>query len=82
MTIEELTRMVMKTLGKELLIVRIPPRSRDITHGAIDISKIVRLIQFKLSLLGEGLKKTLSELRFYDPRILVPGNPVVEQILK
>ncbi len=30
MTIEELTRIVMKLLGKELLIVHIPPRHEDL----------------------------------------------------
>ncbi|MEM4889110.1 MAG: hypothetical protein QXJ64_06715, partial [Thermosphaera sp.] len=63
--IEELARTIMKLLGRELPIVRMPPRPGDITHSVADISKIVRLTRFKPTPLEEGLKKTLSELKTY-----------------
>ena len=55
----------MKLLGRELPIVRMPPRPGDITHSVADISKIVRLTQLKPTPLEEGLKKTISELKTY-----------------
>ncbi|MEM1542387.1 MAG: hypothetical protein QW101_07790 [Ignisphaera sp.] len=55
----------MKLLGKELPIVHIPPRPRDITHSIADISKISRLTQFKPTPIEEGLKKTISQLKTY-----------------
>ncbi|MEM2078849.1 MAG: SDR family NAD(P)-dependent oxidoreductase [Thermosphaera sp.] len=64
-TIEELARTIMKLLGRELPIVRMPPRPGDITHSVADISKIVRLTQLKPTPLEEGLKKTISELKTY-----------------
>ncbi|MEM0232843.1 MAG: hypothetical protein QXL22_02370, partial [Candidatus Nezhaarchaeales archaeon] len=64
-TIEDLAKTIMKLLGRELPIVRMPQRPGDITHSVADISKIVGLTQFKPTPLEEGLKKTLSELKTY-----------------